>query len=738
MSIGAGNGNKLDVEDPLRNPSFEDGLTGWEIVEHPDDAQKPGSVTAVSNGARLAVDGSPSTIFLEQRLKVGLSAGSTITIDFETGGALDCCGGVQIYLSKDEANPTTGEDARISHPEDGTHSLSLTAERDYEAGDFFRIRTSIWPGSGYNIVRQVAWNGGSSGGEFTVTINSTNDPVQETEKIDVNVTITNDGTNTDTQTINFEVEGVRTAFVKSELDSGESESVTFTWPTSEGDAGEHEIIIESEDDTATTTVVVETKDNAYFEVEINSTNAPIEETETLEVDATVTNTGDKTAKKTIVLSDYDTLHDRLSQELDSGQSTTVTLTWDTDEGDAGEHDIIVRSNDDGSSTSIVIEEQKSPSTGTSYDLKNADHSMRVVIDDEPYLILWGIPDAAYDRRAVVTPDYELVSQTMARDALIVGTWRDSQSETWTSMIETAEHNRKRWEILEIFSKYGEFSADVAAALAFLNVSPTASISHSLDALETSIQWTKETITDPHREQFSKMAEGGGTLKWCHEEFLDITSVTELSQSAIEAIKFTVNVYEAIDDIRDVIEVSQTAVEVAEQSDSIATGIQAGGHIAEAKLFKMLPVLAASKAVDGMTDLHEANARTAAAGAAHNTVRLPILRELRDLHADASMGIIDPPDIARYHFQKMVQYQIGAAGFGAMAAYQDGISNSLIGMVVSDIFGSDEIGDLAAETRDQFANLARHSIAELGAGWVRSKEQQKRSINVEVLDNGGGS
>jgi hypothetical protein len=101
-------------------------------------------------------------------------------------------------------------------------------------------------------------------------------------------------------------------------------------------------------------------EGANFDVEITGTNGPITEGETLVVTATVTNTGDAEDSQQIHLknSEMDIVdsvaHPPLT--LAPNESESVTLRWQTGEGDAGNTTFSVQSNDDYPRGSAMIEE----------------------------------------------------------------------------------------------------------------------------------------------------------------------------------------------------------------------------------------------------------------------------------------------------------------------------------------------------------------------------------------------
>lgn len=160
---GGGKSDSTGKTELLINPSFENDLRGWTVKDPQGPEQTPGHVEATGLAAKMIVEGAPSTIFLVQELHQDFPRGSTFTLDVETGGDLDCCGGFLVYLSKDPNRLSSGQKEHIKHPDDGSHTLTIVADRDYEAGDFLRLRTSIWPGKGHTLVNDVSWNEAATG-----------------------------------------------------------------------------------------------------------------------------------------------------------------------------------------------------------------------------------------------------------------------------------------------------------------------------------------------------------------------------------------------------------------------------------------------------------------------------------------------------------------------------------------------------------------------------------------------
>jgi len=101
-------------------------------------------------------------------------------------------------------------------------------------------------------------------------------------------------------------------------------------------------------------------DPASFDVNITGTNSSVTEGETLAVDVNVTNTGDETATQTLNLTDTDfnnTERDSVSVKLNGGNfNNSITLEWNTTEGDSGTGNVTVFSENDTDTSNVTVEE----------------------------------------------------------------------------------------------------------------------------------------------------------------------------------------------------------------------------------------------------------------------------------------------------------------------------------------------------------------------------------------------
>jgi hypothetical protein len=101
-------------------------------------------------------------------------------------------------------------------------------------------------------------------------------------------------------------------------------------------------------------------DPANVAVTVGSTNSPVTEGDTLTVDATIENTGDVAGTQTVTLSVDGTERDSRSVSLGAGSSTTITLSWATVDGDAGEYTAMVASDNDSATDSVSVVSASTP------------------------------------------------------------------------------------------------------------------------------------------------------------------------------------------------------------------------------------------------------------------------------------------------------------------------------------------------------------------------------------------
>jgi len=190
---------------------------------------------------------------------------------------------------------------------------------------------------------------------FQVSVNSTTSPVVAGNTLNATVTVENTGVQTGTQTVTLATDGTQRDATAVTVDGGQSKTVTLSWATGAGGAGSYTATVESENDTDTTAVRVDATPTPKLEVSLDSTNAPVTEGETLEVTGTVENVGTAESDQDLILWIDGTNVDDDSMWLDSGESETTTLDWDTASGDAGTHNVTLSTKNDTESTDVTVQ-----------------------------------------------------------------------------------------------------------------------------------------------------------------------------------------------------------------------------------------------------------------------------------------------------------------------------------------------------------------------------------------------
>jgi len=268
-------------------------------------------------------------------------------------------------LTVDATVDNTGDESAtqtitLDIPGLGQDSTDVTLSGGESTTVTLSVSTSSGDGDDYTATVDSDDDSASTGvtvnapANFAVAIDGTNEPVTEGETLSVDATVKNTGDKSATQTITLTVGGQQRASTDVNLGGDQSTTVTLTWDTSGGDAGDYTATVDSDDDSASTGVTVQ--EPADLAVSVDTTNSPVVAGETLSVEATVENTGDKSDTQSIALTVGGQQRASKSVELGGDESTTVTLTWDTSEGDAGEYTAAVESNDDSDSTGVTVQQ----------------------------------------------------------------------------------------------------------------------------------------------------------------------------------------------------------------------------------------------------------------------------------------------------------------------------------------------------------------------------------------------
>jgi hypothetical protein len=95
---------------------------------------------------------------------------------------------------------------------------------------------------------------------------------------------------------------------------------------------------------------------ANFTVAIDATNSPVLEGDSLNVTATVINTGGSNATQTLELAVDGQSVRSIDETISPGNSSEITLQWKTGAGDSGNRTVTVSSADDTNTTTVRVAE----------------------------------------------------------------------------------------------------------------------------------------------------------------------------------------------------------------------------------------------------------------------------------------------------------------------------------------------------------------------------------------------
>ncbi|PSP37053.1 hypothetical protein BRC66_06780, partial [Halobacteriales archaeon QH_2_66_30] len=171
--------------------------------------------------------------------------------------------------------------------------------------------------------------------------------------------------------ITLAIDGATEDTTAVDLAGDESTTLTLSWDTQPGDAGNHTATVASDDDADSTEVRVLAP--AEFRLDIEETNSPVVAGDPLDVTATIENVGDVSGIETVDLTVGGQVVDEVTVTLDGGESETMTLSWDTAQEDPGNYTATVGGSDDSETVDIrvlepaefrvEIEEANTPVTG---------------------------------------------------------------------------------------------------------------------------------------------------------------------------------------------------------------------------------------------------------------------------------------------------------------------------------------------------------------------------------------
>lgn len=175
--------------------------------------------------------------------------------------------------------------------------------------------------------------------EFVVEVTDADSPVVPGESGTVTTTVTNDGEVTETQHVQFVVDGELVDTERVTLEPGESTDVTFEWSPTGLDPGLYDAVVQVGDESDA--VTLEVAEPPPFELEPVELPDTVAAAEVLEVAVRVENVGDVAGTQPVTLVVDGRPVDTTLLQLDSDASRLVHLHWPTEGIEPGSYGIDV-------------------------------------------------------------------------------------------------------------------------------------------------------------------------------------------------------------------------------------------------------------------------------------------------------------------------------------------------------------------------------------------------------------
>lgn len=151
------------------------------------------------------------------------------------------------------------------------------------------------------------------------------------------------------------ISGMRVDGADGEYEAGLSAGTWEIEASASGYRDTTETVTLNEDEDLELDMVLEEVEPANFVTQINSTNSPLTEGDTLVVDSSVKNTGDTMDTQVIELKTGGAVRDSNLTSIDGGEVRSIQLNWTTETGDSGNYTVRVGSVDTEDTEQITVE-----------------------------------------------------------------------------------------------------------------------------------------------------------------------------------------------------------------------------------------------------------------------------------------------------------------------------------------------------------------------------------------------
>lgn len=375
-------------------------------------------------------------------------------------------------------------------------------------------------------------------------------------------------------------------------------------------------------------------------------------------------------------------------------------------------------------------------------LERAEVVETVRIEGEEYVVLREIPDEPADRYAFVDADSNLLEPTRATDVATAFTWTDSYPFDSSERLAYTNTQHRRFEHVERLARTANVLSSLSGAIALAKIDPESAVDHAGDALEAAVEWGLNEVTNPYREQYTRMAAASSTVSWADREASDPTaSLSGLSDDALEIARVMLETAETlqagieageatVEAVTTVAESASTVREVVRRSDSIRDDVDDVDGVSQLRTtaYTVAANLVTDTVVGAAVDIAEAQAKSAALGAGNAAARRPLLHEIIALEQRTRDGTLAPAGILRLQSLRQTDYQLEAAALDAMADYQAELSSGLLGAGYDALYNTDELAEQFSRTAESWRQLSYHTLAQTGREFGRALDRYEASLN----------
>lgn len=336
LTLGEGQSQSVSFTTAINDP----GTATVSVVTDQDSGSTTVNVEETEANFDVAIESTNAPI----------QAGETLTVTAGITNTGDGSGDQSITLDAGALGSTSTQ-VSLAPGESTSEQLSVTTNTG-DAGDHTVTVSSADDSDSTSVTVEAG------DPHFEVAIQSTNDPIEAGDQLTVDVAIDNTGDGSGTQTISLDAEALGSASVSVTLDAGESTTEQLSVGTGTDDDGTYTVTVSSEDDSDSTSVSVEEPPEPNFQVDFSDHNAPITEGDDFVMfGVEVTNTGDASDTQTVTLEIPGVGQHSEQVTLDPGESVSFTQ-WriSTSDGDAGDHQATLSSDDDSVSVPVTISE----------------------------------------------------------------------------------------------------------------------------------------------------------------------------------------------------------------------------------------------------------------------------------------------------------------------------------------------------------------------------------------------